>query len=86
MSDLQTQFDQAAADSKTLPEKPSNDILLELYALYKQGSIGDVNADPPTNPFDFVAKAKHDAWYGLKGKSRETAMQEYIDLVKRLKG
>ena len=55
--DLKELFEQAAADSKTLPEKPSNDTLLQLYSLYKQGSLGDVNTDPPSNPFDFVAKA-----------------------------
>ncbi|MBK6826555.1 MAG: acyl-CoA-binding protein [Chitinophagaceae bacterium] len=84
--DLKTQFEQAAADSKTLTEKPGNDVLLQLYSLYKQGSSGDVNSDPPSNPFDFVGKAKYDAWAALKGKSAEAAMQEYIDLVKKLKG
>ena len=84
--DLKTQFEQAAADSKTLTEKPGNDVLLQLYSLYKQGSSGDVNSDPPSNPFDFVGKAKYDAWAALKGKSTEAAMQEYIDLVKKLKG
>ena len=84
--DLKAQFEQAAADSKTLSEKPGNDVLLQLYSLYKQGRSGDVNSDPPSNPFDFVGKAKYDAWAALKGKSAEDAMQEYIDLVKKLKG
>ena len=84
--DLKEQFEQAAADSKNLSQKPSNDTLLQLYSLYKQGSTGDVNTDPPSNPFDFVAKAKHDAWTALKGKSAADAMTEYIDLVKKLKG
>ena len=84
--DLQTQFEEATASSKTLSEKPSNEILLQLYSLYKQATTGDVNAEPPSNPFDFVNKAKHDAWTALKGKSKETAMQEYIDLVNKLKG
>ncbi len=83
--DLQAQFEQAAADSKTLSSKPSNETLLQLYSLYKQGSTGDINSDPPANPFDFVGKAKYEAWTALKGKSKEDAMQEYIDLVKKLK-
>ena len=83
--DLQKQFEDAMANSKTLSEKPSNEILLQLYSLYKQATNGDVNTEPPSNPFDFVNKAKHDAWGGLKGKSKEAAMQEYIDLVNRLK-
>jgi len=84
--DLQAQFEQAAADSKTLSSKPSNETLLQLYSLYKQGSTGDINTDPPSNPFDFVGKAKYEAWTALKGKSKEAAMQEYIDLVTKLKG
>ncbi len=84
--DLKEQFEQAAADSKNLTEKPSNETLLQLYSLYKQGSIGDVNTDPPSNPFDFVAKAKYEAWAGLKGKSATDAMSEYVELIRKLKG
>jgi diazepam-binding inhibitor (GABA receptor modulator, acyl-CoA-binding protein) len=83
--DLHQQFEQAVADSKELSEKPSNDTLLQLYSLYKQASEGDVNIEAPSNPFDFVAKAKYEAWDALKGKSKEAAMQEYIDLVSKLK-
>jgi diazepam-binding inhibitor (GABA receptor modulating acyl-CoA-binding protein) len=83
--DLKSQFDQAAADSKTLSAKPDNETLLNLYSLYKQGSIGDVNTDPPSNPFDFVGKAKYEAWASLKGKSTTDAMTEYVDLVITLK-
>lgn len=83
--DLKEQFEKAVADSKTLSEKPSNDTLLQLYSLYKQASEGDVNIDPPANPFDFVAKAKYEAWAALKGKSADEAKQSYIDLVTKLK-
>ena len=83
--ELNTLFQQAVADSKNLPEKPGNDVLLKLYALYKQSTEGDVNIDPPSNTFDFVGKAKFSAWEGLKGMSKEDAMQEYIDLVTGLK-
>lgn len=83
--DLHLEFEQAVEDSKTLSEKPSNDTLLQLYSLYKQGTDGDVNIDPPANPFDFVAKAKYEAWVALKGKSKDAAIKEYIDLVAKLK-
>jgi acyl-CoA-binding protein len=83
--ELKEQFEQAAAESKTLAAKPSNETLLQLYSLYKQGSIGDNTAEPPSNPFDFVAKAKFDAWAALKGKSNDEAMNEYIALIKKLK-
>lgn len=84
--ELKEQFEQAAADSKNLSEKPGNETLLQLYSLYKQGSVGDVNTESPSNPFDFVAKAKYEAWAALKGKSTSDAMTEYIDLIKKLKG
>ncbi len=84
--DLQQQFEAAAAASKTLPEKPGNEILLQLYSLYKQGTEGDVNTPPPDNPFDIVNRAKHEAWTAQQGKTREQAMQEYIKLVEELKG
>jgi acyl-CoA-binding protein len=84
--DLNKQFEEAISNSKSLSEKPSNEILLQLYSLYKQSTEGDVNTEPPANAFDFVNKAKHDAWSSLKGKTKEMAMQEYVDLVNKLKG
>lgn len=83
--ELKEQFEQAAADSKNLSAKPSNETLLQLYSLYKQGSIGDVNTEAPSNPFDFVAKAKYEAWAALKGKPATEAMTEYIELIQKLK-
>jgi acyl-CoA-binding protein len=83
--DLQEQFDEAVRDSKLLSKRPSNDVMLQLYALYKQCVEGDINIESPSNPFDFVGKAKYEAWEGLKGKSKEDAMQEYIDLIADLK-
>ena len=84
--ELKELFAQAAIDSKNLPKKPGNDTLLQLYALYKQSTEGDIIAEPSSNTFDFVAKAKYAAWQQIKGKLRETAMQEYVALVAKLKG
>ncbi|MBK8761290.1 MAG: acyl-CoA-binding protein [Sulfuritalea sp.] len=85
MSNLKKKFEAAAADSKKLPERPSNDVLLQLYALYKQGSEGDVEGKRPGFT-DMVGRAKYDAWAAVKGTDAEDAMQQYIDLVKSLKG
>ncbi|MBK7016494.1 MAG: acyl-CoA-binding protein [Sulfuritalea sp.] len=85
MSNLKKKFEAAAADSKKLPERPSNDVLLQLYALYKQGSEGDVEGKRPGFT-DMVGRAKYDAWAAVKGTDTEDAMQQYIDLVKSLKG
>ena len=84
--ELQQLFQDAVATSKTLTERPDNETLLKLYSLYKQASEGDNVGDAPSNPFDFVNKAKHNAWEFLKGTSKDSAMQQYIDLVKQLKG
>ena len=84
--ELNQQFEKAAADSKNLPAKPDNETLLQLYSLYKQGNEGDVNTEAPSNPFDFVAKAKYEAWLSIKGKTKEAAMEAYVALVEKLKG
>jgi len=83
MADLQAQFEQAAKDVQSLPERPDNDTLLRLYALYKQGSEGDVTGPKP-GFFDFVGTAKYEAWTKLKGTSQDEARQKYVDLVKKL--
>ena len=85
MADLKQQFEKAAADVKGLAERPDNDTMLRLYALYKQGSEGDVKGPKP-GFFDFVGSAKYEAWEKLQGTSSEQAMQKYIDLVKKLVG
>jgi acyl-CoA-binding protein len=84
--EIREQFETAVKESKTLAEKPSNETLLHLYSLYKQATEGDNSGDPPSNPFDFVAKAKYEAWAELSGKTKEQAMKEYVDLVSKLKG
>lgn len=84
--ELKEQFEKAVTDSKSLTNKPSNDVLLQLYSLYKQSTDGDINVEAPSNPFDFVSKAKYDAWAALKGRSAEDSMQQYVDLVSKLNG
>jgi acyl-CoA-binding protein len=81
--DLKRQFEQATKDVQSLPERPENDTLLRLYALYKQGAEGDVSGPKP-GFFDFVGTAKYEAWAKLKGTDQDEAMQKYVDLVKKL--
>ncbi|MEJ8675508.1 acyl-CoA-binding protein [Chromobacterium amazonense] len=83
MSDLQTLFTQAQADVKTLSERPDNQTLLQLYALYKQATDGDASGERP-GMMDFINRAKFDAWEKLKGKTADVAMQEYVDVVNKL--
>jgi acyl-CoA-binding protein len=83
--DLQSQFEQASLDITRLGHRPDNDTLLRIYALYKQGSEGDVRGDRP-GFFDFVGTAKYEAWAKLGGLPRDEAMRQYIDLVRVLRG
>lgn len=78
-----TEFQEAAERSKQFTRRPTNQDLLDLYGLYKQATEGDITGDRPGG-FDFKAIAKFDAWEELKGKSKETAMDEYVTLVKKL--
>ncbi len=82
--DLQAAFQTAVARVRELAERPDNDILLKLYALYKQATEGDA-CGPKPGFFDFVGTAKHESWGKLKGMSREDAMQRYVELVERLR-
>jgi diazepam-binding inhibitor (GABA receptor modulator, acyl-CoA-binding protein) len=82
---VQELFTAAVANSKLLSAKPDNETLLQLYGLYKQATEGDVSSDASVNPFDFVAKFKHQAWEKLKGTSKETAMQQYVDTIEGLR-
>lgn len=85
MAEISSAFEAAATAAKNLPEKPDNETLLKLYALYKQGMNGDVAGSRPGFT-DFVGRAKFDAWSKLKGTSTEAAQQQYIDLVNSLQG
>lgn len=83
-SDLVKAFEAAVAASKQLSARPDNDALLRLYALYKQATAGDASGERPGG-FDFVGKAKYDAWAGVKGLSKDEAMRDYVALVEQLR-
>jgi len=86
MSDLEQQFAKAQVEVKTLTTRPSNDDLLQLYATFKQATAGEAaNAKKPSR-FDFVSKAKYDAWATLAGVSADDAKQRYVATVQRLLG
>jgi acyl-CoA-binding protein len=80
---LPERFADAQARVKTLTKAPSTAELLELYALYKQGSIGDVEGKRP-GMLDVKGRAKWDAWATKKGQTRDQAMQAYVALVDQL--
>jgi len=84
MSDLKTRFATAAQEVQKLKTRPSSEKLLELYALYKQSTEGDVKGSRP-GFLDLTGRAKFDAWATKKGAGADKAMQAYVDLVEKLK-
>lgn len=86
MSDLETTFEEAVDYVQTAEGsfKPSQDLKLTMYGLFKQASEGDVKGKKP-GMLDVIGRAKYSAWAKLKGTSSEDAMQDYIDAVESLK-
>ena len=82
---LAEKFADAQVRVKTLTKRPSNQDLLELYALFKQGSAGDVSGKRP-GMMDIKGRAKYDAWAKKKGLAQDDAREQYIALVKKLEG
>lgn len=80
--DQQEVFEAATGRAKELPHQ-TNDVLLELYGLFKQSTVGDVSGEKP-EMFDFKGAAKYDAWESHKGMTKDEAMQAYVELVDRL--
>jgi len=76
-------FESASLAVKSLAQRPDDNTMLELYALYKQGSGGDVSGSKP-GFFDFVGVAKYEAWEKLQGTSQEDAQSRYVELVRKL--
>ena len=83
MSDLRARFKQAQQDVNGLAKRPGNTTLLSLYALFKQATVGDADDERP-DTFDFVRRAKYDAWDEIRGTTAEEAMRQYIELVATL--
>jgi acyl-CoA-binding protein len=85
MNEESVNFEKAAEAAKSLPERPDDQTMLRVYALYKQGSSGDVQGSKP-GFFDFVGAAKYEAWEKLRGTSQDDARKQYVDLVRKLGG
>ena len=83
MSDLKKKFEAAAKKVLKAEKDPGNDLKLRLYANYKQATEGDVAGDKP-GAFDFVNRAKYEAWAKLKGTPADKAMEDYVKLVDRV--
>lgn len=76
-------FAEATGRVGKLKSRPSNEQLLELYALFKQATEGDVSGSRPGMP-DLKGRAKYDAWAREKGTGKEAAMKRYVAVVEKL--
>ncbi|HEX7702312.1 MAG TPA: acyl-CoA-binding protein [Kofleriaceae bacterium] len=81
MSDLAQRFADAQAKIKPVTGL-GNDVMLDMYALYKQATVGDVSGSRP-GMLDLKGRAKYDAWAKQKGSSKDAAMTGYIALVEK---
>ncbi|KAK5107980.1 hypothetical protein LTR62_008874 [Meristemomyces frigidus] len=81
-------FKKAVEDSRKLKAKPTDNELLELYGLFKQGT-----QDPPFEDtkapgmFELKEKAKRGAWEKLVNEkvAPTDAQKRYVKLVEELK-
>ncbi|WKX93843.1 hypothetical protein Q1695_011254 [Nippostrongylus brasiliensis] len=78
-------FEKAQANLKTLKDEPDVDVKLQMYALFKQATVGDVQGSRP-GMMDFAGRAKYDAWVKVKGIAKEEAQLKYAKLVESLLG
>ncbi|KDR20996.1 Acyl-CoA-binding protein-like protein, partial [Zootermopsis nevadensis] len=76
-------FNEAAESVKNFKKRPSDDELLQLYALFKQATDGDNHKEKP-GMLDLKGKAKWEAWSDKKGQSKEVAMEAYVALANKL--
>lgn len=81
---LAERFAEAKGRVEQLTKRPTNDQLLELYALYKQATEGDVAGSRP-GLLDLKGRAKFDAWTKVKGTGKDEAMKRYVALVDALR-
>jgi len=80
---LRMRFDRASKKAWELPTRPSNEQLLELYALYKQATEGNCEGKARGG---LKERAKWKAWNKISGTTEAEAMQRYCELVDSLMG
>jgi acyl-CoA-binding protein len=61
----------------------SNEVKLKFYGLYKVSTCGKNKTEQP-GFFDFVGKAKWNAWNEVSNYTKEQAMTKYVELLNEL--
>ena len=83
MDNINETFQKAAKNVKKLTTRPSDKVLLELYGLYKQSTIGNINTPQPW-AIQVEQRSKWDAWKSYENMEKNLAMTRYIIVVNRL--
>ncbi|XP_051529858.1 acyl-CoA-binding domain-containing protein 4-like isoform X2 [Myxocyprinus asiaticus] len=85
--DCQRRFQAAVDVIQSLPKngsyRPSYEVMLHFYGLYKQAVCGPCTVSRP-GFWDPVGRYKWDAWNQLGAMSRESAMAAYVDEIKKV--
>lgn len=80
--DLNREFQEVFQQLSISEESVAPNIMLKLYAYYKQALLGDLSA--ANGKSDVKNAFKFNAWTQLNGMSKEQAKQEYTNLAKRI--
>lgn len=80
---LDAEFTHSTEIIKTLTERPTNEELLQLYGLFKQAIEGNNTTQQPSI-INIKDRAKWNAWYTQRGKTKRTSQKEYSDFVQTL--
>ncbi|XP_060795777.1 acyl-CoA-binding domain-containing protein 4 isoform X2 [Neoarius graeffei] len=85
--ECQRRFQAAVDVIQNLPKngsyRPSYEVMLRFYSLYKQAVCGPCTTSRP-GFWDPVGRYKWDAWNRLGNMSRESAMAAYVDEMKKV--
>ena len=82
---LEEEFNEAAEEVKNKLNKTlSDNELKEIYALYKQGTLGDIDIEKP-GMTDLSGVAKWEAWTEKKGMEKDEAKRKYVEMAKEMK-
>lgn len=80
-NDLNIQFDEAVKKASEIKEVLPPDVLLRLYAYYKQAIKGNTFSLNANQKQDLKSAFKFNAWMQLRGMSEDEAKEAYINLV-----
>lgn len=75
----------AAVASSSILATASDDHRLELYALYKQATVGCAPSPTKDPMWNMFAQQKFKAWSSKRELTTQEAQQQYIELVEQLK-